>query len=214
LLVRQTCEVLFCSAARSAARRRAEFSLARSGGRGRAPAGEGVEAHDHQPGEALNVSAWAKARRPAGPQPGVVAMSFSARVGVGSGLVAYRSFNSGRPGVLLGSSVVFGSGCGEALPGVPRKAPLCSYGTRRAECRMTAPAHGNSASDFPRGLIQTDHGAQLRGTFEAVTARRKTRPGPHLGTLKYHAKRESRVAYHFAGGYRDGDGGRRNMASK
>ena len=25
-----------------------------------------------------------------------------------------------------GSSVVFGSGCGQALPGVPRKAPLCS----------------------------------------------------------------------------------------
>jgi len=25
----------------------------------------------------------------------------------------------------LGSSVVFGSGCGKALPGVPRKAPLC-----------------------------------------------------------------------------------------
>ena len=25
----------------------------------------------------------------------------------------------------LGSSETFGSGCGEALPGVPRKAPLC-----------------------------------------------------------------------------------------
>ena len=25
----------------------------------------------------------------------------------------------------LGSSVAFGSGCGQALPGVPRKAPLC-----------------------------------------------------------------------------------------
>ena len=26
----------------------------------------------------------------------------------------------------LGSSVAFGSGCGQTLPGVPRKAPLCS----------------------------------------------------------------------------------------
>ena len=25
----------------------------------------------------------------------------------------------------LGSSVAFGSGCGQTLPGVPRKAPLC-----------------------------------------------------------------------------------------
>jgi len=30
-----------------------------------------------------------------------------------------------RAGALLGSSVAFDSGCGEALPGVPRKAPLC-----------------------------------------------------------------------------------------
>ena len=28
-------------------------------------------------------------------------------------------------GAQLGSSVEFGSGCGEALPGVPGKAPLC-----------------------------------------------------------------------------------------
>jgi len=34
--------------------------------------------------------------------------------------------NFGRPGALLGSSVAFGSGCGQALPGMPRKAPLCS----------------------------------------------------------------------------------------
>ena len=27
----------------------------------------------------------------------------------------------------MGSSVAFGSGCGQALPGVPRKASLCSY---------------------------------------------------------------------------------------
>ena len=30
-------------------------------------------------------------------------------------------------GAQLGSLVAFGSGCGQALPGVPRKAPLCSY---------------------------------------------------------------------------------------
>jgi len=28
-------------------------------------------------------------------------------------------------GAQLGSSVAFGSGCGQALPGMPRKAPLC-----------------------------------------------------------------------------------------
>ena len=30
-------------------------------------------------------------------------------------------------GAQPGSSVAFGSGCGQALSGVPRKAPLCSY---------------------------------------------------------------------------------------
>jgi len=30
-------------------------------------------------------------------------------------------------GAQLGSSVAFGSGCGQTLPGVPRKAPLCLY---------------------------------------------------------------------------------------
>ena len=90
--------------------------------------GEGAEAHDLQPGEVFGVSAWAEARWPAGAQPGVVAMSSSARVGVGvgEGVVACSSINFGRPGALLGSSVAFGSGCGQALPGVPRKAPLCS----------------------------------------------------------------------------------------
>jgi len=56
-------------------------------------------------------------------------------------------------GAQLGSSVAFGSGCGQALPGVPRKAPLCSYqrgawGTRRG-----------------RGA-----GEQVRGVGRAVTA--------------------------------------------
>jgi len=41
-----------------------------------------------QPGEVFGVSAWAKARRPAGPQPGVEAMCSSVRVGVGEGSVA------------------------------------------------------------------------------------------------------------------------------
>jgi len=30
-------------------------------------------------------------------------------------------------GAQLGSSVAFGLGCGQALPGLPRKAPLCAY---------------------------------------------------------------------------------------
>jgi len=54
-----------------------------------------------------------------------VAMCSSARVGVGEGLVACSSINFGRPGALLGSSVAFGSGCGQALSRVPRKAFLC-----------------------------------------------------------------------------------------
>jgi len=49
------------------------------------------------------VPAWAKARwpeSPAGPQPGVVAMSSSARVGVGEGLVACSSESISTPGDL------------------------------------------------------------------------------------------------------------------
>jgi len=34
-------------------------------------------------------------------------------------------------GAQLGSSVAFGSGCGQALPGVPRKAPLCLLTTAK-----------------------------------------------------------------------------------
>ena len=44
------------------------------------------------------MSAWAKARRPAGPQPGVVAMCSSVRGGVGEGSVACSSINFGRSG--------------------------------------------------------------------------------------------------------------------
>ena len=79
------------SAVRSSARRRAKFSSAarrglqpgdvRSSLR-RAPVGEGAEAHDLQSGAVFGVSAWAKARRPAGSQTGVVAMCSSVRVGV------------------------------------------------------------------------------------------------------------------------------------
>ena len=36
-----------------------------------------------------------------------------------------RSSRLAERGAQLGSSVAFGSGCGKALPGVPRKAPLC-----------------------------------------------------------------------------------------
>ena len=66
-----------CSAERPSARRRAKF--------------EGAEAHDLQPGEVFGVSAWAKARQPAGPQPGVVVMCSLVRVGVGEGLVGCSS---------------------------------------------------------------------------------------------------------------------------
>ena len=71
------------SAARSAARRRAKFSSARGGRRGRVGVGEGAVAR--------------------GLQSGVVALCSSARVGVGEGAEACSSINFGRPGALLGS---------------------------------------------------------------------------------------------------------------
>jgi len=42
-------------------------------------------------------------------------------------------------GAQLGSSVAFGSGCGQALQGVPLKAPLCLY-------LGPGPAHGSTRS--------------------------------------------------------------------
>ena len=56
-----------------------------------------------------HVPAWAKVRWPAGPQPGVVAMYSSLRIGVGKDAEAFGSINFGRPGALLSSSVAFGS---------------------------------------------------------------------------------------------------------
>ena len=43
--------------------------------------------------------------------------------------LSLRSWRYAEMGAQLGSSVAFGSGCGQALPGVPRKAPLCSSRT-------------------------------------------------------------------------------------
>jgi len=85
------------SAARSAARRRAKFPSARAGGRGRGGARYAAERG------VPRVSAWAKARWHAGPQPGVVAMCSLARIGVGEGAVACSSIDFGRPGALLTS---------------------------------------------------------------------------------------------------------------
>jgi len=48
-------------------------------------------------------SAWAKARWPAAPLPGIVAMCSSARVGVGEGAVACRSTARRRGDVFLGA---------------------------------------------------------------------------------------------------------------
>jgi len=62
--------------------------------------GEGAEAHDLQPGEAFGVSAWAKARWPAGPQPGAVAVCSLVHVGVGEGFVACSSGSLSTPGGL------------------------------------------------------------------------------------------------------------------
>ena len=38
-----------------------------------------------------------------------------------------RSSRLAEVGAQLGSSVAFGSGCGQALPGVPHQAPLCLF---------------------------------------------------------------------------------------
>jgi len=125
----------------------------------RVPAGEGAEVHDLQPGEVFGVcrlgqEAWGREVcgvakcSTARVDMGVVARCSTARVGVGEdavatarrrgdvfpgvgeGALACSSINSGRSGALLGSSVELGSGCGQPLPGVPRKAPrlACSYG--------------------------------------------------------------------------------------
>jgi len=119
-----TCEVLFGARRRARARRRTICSPARCSACRRGRRRGGLQVHNPASWRCVPrcVSAWAKARWPewpAGPQPGVVAMSSSARVG--EGLVAYSSISFGRPGALLGSSVAFGSGCGQALPGLPRK---------------------------------------------------------------------------------------------
>ena len=93
----------------------------------RAAAGEGAEAHDLQPGEVL--VACRRGRRRWGARSAFRCRGdmFLARVGVGEDAEACSSINSGRRGALLGSSVAFGSGCGKALPGVPRKALPCFF---------------------------------------------------------------------------------------
>jgi len=45
-------------------------------------------------------------------------------------------------GAQLGSSVAFGSGCGQALPGVPRKAPLCLWREQRPAFSNLMPTIG------------------------------------------------------------------------
>ena len=47
----------------------------------------------------------------------------------------------------LGSSVAFGSGCGQALPGVPRKALLCLYAELIGHWKL-----GSSAGDWAWGF--------------------------------------------------------------
>jgi len=85
----------------------------------------------------------------------------------------------------LGSSVAFGSGCGQALPGVPRKAPLLMIISvfwllykMRASCSVRA--------DWPKAR-QNTCGVEHPGLFllagdaswarqRALTAERNTRP--------------------------------------
>ena len=75
-------------------------------------------------------------------------MSFSARVGVGEGLVACSSNNFGRPWALLGSLVAFGSGCGQVFPGVPRKAPLCWFFVQTSPVAERLPSSSDSSGPY------------------------------------------------------------------
>jgi len=108
---RTTCNPARCSACRRGRRRGRRRSTTRRRGdmflgawrRGRRLGGlNHLQVRSPAPWRRLprRVSAWAKAWWP-------VALSTSGGLG------------------LLGSSVALGSGCGEALPGVPHKAPLC-----------------------------------------------------------------------------------------
>jgi len=108
---RATCEVLFGAQRRARARRHTTCSPARCSAR--VGVGEGAGARD------LRTD--------------VVVMCSSARAGVGK---AWRPAAPLTPGGLgrhwAASSVAFGSGRGKALPGAPRKAPLCSLTALRA----------------------------------------------------------------------------------
>jgi len=68
-------------------------------------------------------------------------MSSSARVGVSEGLVACSSINFGRPGAQLGSSVAFGSGCGQALPGCCAKRLYVHGGPVQGSAHMPHAPH-------------------------------------------------------------------------
>ena len=97
----------------------AKFSSARGGGRGRGGAAR-------RGARRVSASAKALGREVFSPTSW---RCVPRRVSASAKAEAWSSVNFGRPGALLGSSVAFGSGCGKALPGMPRKAPLCSYGT-------------------------------------------------------------------------------------
>ena len=106
------CEALFGSAARSAAgdvRSSIRRALAGEGARRRARARRRTICSP------ARCSACRRWRRRGGLR---VHNTASWRLACGS-------INFGRPGALLGSSVAFGSGCGQALPEVPLTAPLC-----------------------------------------------------------------------------------------
>ena len=138
------------------------------------------------------VSAFAKARwpeLPPGPQPGVVGMSSSARVGVGEGLVACSSINFGQPGALLGSSVAFGSGCGQALPGVPRKAPLCSYDQHKSGCGASLPPSPISRAHFLLFMC-APHSS---GTAQVTVTKHARRGAGHVADAPLSPRRSTSV---------------------
>jgi len=116
--------------ARSSARRHGEVFLG-ARRRGQEAWGRVAKARSAARSQSGAVAMWPSARFGVG--KGAVACGSNARprgdvlsahVGVGEDAEACSSISSGCPGALLGSSVAFGSGCGQALPGVPSKASL------------------------------------------------------------------------------------------
>ena len=77
-------------------------------------------------------------------------------------------------GAQLGSSAAFGSGCGQALPGVPRKAPLClsKHGNFEEDLEGSARQAGRSSSGLLWPRIDRERSTAMRCRVGDCTASR------------------------------------------